>query len=195
MSWESNTILYHCNDERRCLKFLNSNTYMILSPEDGKWLGQGMYFWDNLGNAKYWEKEKRRKEPDKKHMIVAARVSLENVLDLTDKDICKELENVWSKYKEVLGIDSEPELGKKLNLLYRSIPDFSNIYKVIKVLGRYVNTPPNGFVKYMPRSETVEPVLSAKVIYNVKRNDAILERISCDEVNKYDEKGKLEFLE
>jgi hypothetical protein len=31
MPLESNFILYHCNDEKRYLKFLNSDTYMIIS--------------------------------------------------------------------------------------------------------------------------------------------------------------------
>ena len=52
MSIESNLVLYHCNDEKRCSRFVNSDKYMIVSHEDGSWLGQGMYFWDNLGNAK-----------------------------------------------------------------------------------------------------------------------------------------------
>ncbi len=195
MSWESNTILYHCNDEKRCLQFLDLDTYMILSAEDGKWLGSGMYFWDNLGNAEYWKKEKRRKEPDKKYMIVKARVSLEEVLDLTDLEVCKELNIVWQKYKDVLGICSEPELGKKLNLLYKSVPNFSNYYKVIKVLGRYVNTPLNEFVKYTPKSRKVEPILSAKIIYNVKNSDAILERMACNEVKTNGEERMLGVLE
>ncbi len=41
MPLESNLVLYHCNDEKRCLKFLDSDTYMIISNEDGRWLGQG----------------------------------------------------------------------------------------------------------------------------------------------------------
>lgn len=182
MSWVSNTVLYHCNDEKRCLQFLDSDTYMILSNEDGRWLGQGMYFWDNLGNAKYWKNEKRRKKSGENYLIVKARVSLENVLDLTDTEVCERVNSVWLKYKNTLGVDSEPELGKKLNILYRSIFGFGDCYKVIKVLGRYRNTPSNAFIKYDPGSGTTEPVLSAKVIYNVKKKEAILERMKCDEV-------------
>ena len=74
MPLESNLVLYHCNDEKRCLKFLDSDTYMIISNEDGRWLGQGMYFWDNYGNAKYWEKVKQRKDIDKKYLIVKASI-------------------------------------------------------------------------------------------------------------------------
>ena len=40
MPLELNLVLYHCNDEKRCLKFLDSDTYMIISNEDGRWLGQ-----------------------------------------------------------------------------------------------------------------------------------------------------------
>lgn len=34
--------LFHCNDEKRCLIFFSSDSYMIISQEDGKWLGSGM---------------------------------------------------------------------------------------------------------------------------------------------------------
>ncbi len=187
MSWEANIVLYHCNDEKRCQRFLKSDTYMIISPEDGDWLGQGMYFWDNLGNAKYWEYNKQRKAPDVKHLIIKARVSLENVLDLTDIEVCKSLDNLWNslqaKYKGKPNYDPKPRLGKKLNILYKSFPDFIENYKVIKVLGKYINTPPNGFIEYSPKEERIEPILSAKVIYNVKRKEAILERIACNEVD------------
>lgn len=188
MPLEANLVLYHCNDEKRCLKFLDSDKYMIISNEDGRWLGQGMYFWDNYGNAKYWEKVKQRKDIDKKYLIVKARVSLENILDLTDIEVCRKINKIWLKYKKTLGIDSEPELGKKLNLLYKTFPGFIDQYKVIKISGRYINTPQNGFIEYERNGTKIEPFLSAKIIYNVKKKEAILERIICEEEAKDEDK-------
>jgi hypothetical protein len=63
-----------------------------------------MCFWDNYGNAKYWEKEKQRKEPTKKYTIIKAKVSLENVRDLTDIKVCKKVNNIWLKYKKTYRI-------------------------------------------------------------------------------------------
>lgn len=51
-------ILYHCNKQEECLKFLNKQDYLISSQEDGIWLGKGMYFWDNISNARFWKREK-----------------------------------------------------------------------------------------------------------------------------------------
>ncbi|WP_304819379.1 hypothetical protein, partial [uncultured Clostridium sp.] len=85
---------------------------------------------------------------DKKYLIVKARVSLESILDLTDIEVCRKINKIWLKYKKTLGIDSEPELGKKLNLLYKTFPGFIDQYKVIKISGRYINTPQNGFIEY-----------------------------------------------
>ena len=52
---------YHCNDLERTKKFVE-NKELIMTQEDGYWLGKGMYFWDNLSNAHYWKKEKERKD-------------------------------------------------------------------------------------------------------------------------------------
>lgn len=55
-----NSILYHCNDKTRCQKFLDNKKFMIESKEDGIWLGNGMYFWDNLSNAKFWYRKNNK---------------------------------------------------------------------------------------------------------------------------------------
>lgn len=61
MEIRENIKVYHCNDKQRCEKFLKEDNYLIWSEEDGIWLGSGMYFWDNLSNAKYWKGEKNEK--------------------------------------------------------------------------------------------------------------------------------------
>lgn len=181
---ETNSLLYHCNDRKRSMKFLSSDTYMIISQEDGKWLGQGMYFWDNLSNARYWKGEKRRKRPEEDFIIVRARVSMEKLLDLMDQDICEsiwEIWNAWKKRAKIVSDENNIPLGKKLNVLYKMIPEFKNSYHVFKIYGKYNKTPPNNLFQYNLNSKLSEPTLAVKCIYNVKCNDAILERIAYQE--------------
>ncbi|WP_448860687.1 hypothetical protein [Clostridium sp.] len=183
MSIESNLVLYHCNDEKRCSRFVNSDKYMIVSHEDGSWLGQGMYFWDNLGNAKYWMGEKRRKEPSQKYEIVKARVSMEQLLDLTDIEVCEALQKLWDECEQKMNLPKgeKAELGLKLNTLCRNIEMFNNAYHVYKVFGKYNRTPKIRFITYDLTSDKVEPILSIKTIYNVKKHEAILEKAIVEE--------------
>ena len=54
--------VYHCNSEEKCNDFIIRKKLLESNhPYDSFWLGKGMYFWDNLGNAKYWRKEKLKK--------------------------------------------------------------------------------------------------------------------------------------
>ena len=50
----SKIYLYHCNTKNKCKNFLNNVLKLIESNHkyDDYWLGRGMYYWDNLGNAK-----------------------------------------------------------------------------------------------------------------------------------------------
>ena len=48
--------VYHCNSEEKCNDFIIRKKLLESNhPYDSFWLGKGMYFWDNLGNAKYWQ--------------------------------------------------------------------------------------------------------------------------------------------
>lgn len=53
---ESKAILYHSNTKEECDTFISQENYLIESKNayDDKWLGYGMYFWDNKGNAVWW---------------------------------------------------------------------------------------------------------------------------------------------
>ena len=55
-----NVNVYHANDRLKVENFLETNELII--SKDTNWLGKGMYFWDNLSNARYWKNEKLRKK-------------------------------------------------------------------------------------------------------------------------------------
>lgn len=172
-----NSILYHCNDKTRCQKFLDNKKFMIESKEDGIWLGNGMYFWDNLSNAKFWYRKKQQKHDEL--LIVQSNVYTDFLLDLTDLDVCNKMEQLWNKvYKEnEIKIPKDKiTLGVKLNYLYDYYDMFKDVYQVIKVIGKYKKTPQNSFYKYDLDSRRAEPTTAIKCIYNVKNVDAITTR-------------------
>lgn len=172
-----NSILYHCNDKTRCQKFLDNKKFMIESKEDGIWLGNGMYFGDNLSNAKFWYRKKQQKHDEL--LIVQSNVYTDFLLDLTDLDVCNKMEQLWNKvYKEnEIKIPKDKiTLGVKLNYLYDYYDMFKDVYQVIKVIGKYKKTPQNSFYKYDLDSRRAEPTTAIKCIYNVKNVDAIATR-------------------
>ena len=71
---ESKAILYHSNKQDECNKFISQEEYLILSgnSRDDVWLGKGMYFWDNRGNAEWWNKKQSKRNPNITYTIVAA---------------------------------------------------------------------------------------------------------------------------
>lgn len=56
---ESRIILYHSDTEKKCEEFIAKKDALVLSNnlKDDIWLGDGMYFWDNRGNANWWKRK------------------------------------------------------------------------------------------------------------------------------------------
>lgn len=176
-------VLYHCNDAFRCNKFINDASYLILSVEDGKWLGTGMYFWDNVGNAHYWKREKVRKSQNDSlnghtlYSIVQAGVYTDAMLDLTDIEVCEKVELIWEEYmKSINSSEKYVPLGAKLNTLFECFGFFQSNYSVVKVIGKYPLHSENHLFSYRLNRNNPEPFTAAKCIYNVKSADVIAER-------------------
>ena len=175
-----NVIGFHCNDEIRCTSFLSDPKYLIWSNEDGMWLGSGMYFWDNVGNAQYWRIGKIRKDKARKYKytIVKAHLILTNILDLTDKTVYDKVNSLWSDLCETIGgIPKDCPIGKKLNLLYNNY--MHDRIDIIKAFGYYPKTPDNGFFCIQPYER---PSLSIKIkcIYSVKNVRCVVDRKACE---------------
>ena len=98
-------IVYHTNDVKRSEEFLTNNKYIIIS-EDLDWLGKGMYFWDNISNAKYWIQKKKKDYEE--IMITESIIALDENLDLTDDSILIRIEELWKEFciKEKETIDN-----------------------------------------------------------------------------------------
>jgi hypothetical protein len=171
-------ILYHCNEEEKCNQFIEDNNYLIVSYEDGIWLGDGMYFWDNQYNANYWKNEKSRKNPKGSYSIVKVAADLSDLLDLTDVDIANKVDELWEECKKrySVGENIKETLGFKLNFLYECFDKFNEKYKIIKVFGKYFRTTSSELFQYSLKDKSVEPFSAAKIIYSVRNGECILER-------------------
>lgn len=159
-----NILGYHCNEKQLCVKFVNSGK-MIICVNDKYWLGEGMYFWDNLSNAKYWKVQKAKKQPCCEHAIVKASISLEKMLDLTDKETLSLVLQCWEKHNIAYSKNVKIiEHGKIVDFFTKK---YSNIVDcdVVKCCGYY---------GYNNTKKTPHLTDQAKIIYNVKSESAIL---------------------
>ena len=84
---------FHANYITECERFLSEESYIIDSKSDTDYLGRGMYFWEHQSNAIWWAKTHKN---DSAAMIVSADLSLQNVLDLSDDDICESLNKMFA---------------------------------------------------------------------------------------------------
>lgn len=142
---EAKVILFHSNESDKCKAFINNDVSLITSKngKDDIWLGDGMYFWDNKGNVDWWNNKQRNRKPNETFSIVRVNVNADNILDLTDYDVYMKLKYAWEKLAEKMQCNQELPLGNKLNMLF-SIDSFSQKYDIIKVFGKYNNTPAYG---------------------------------------------------
>lgn len=168
--------IYHCGKFEDIEKFKSGKTQLNISVEEGIWLGNGMYFWDNESNLEYWYSSKKRKEPNEKFTSVKVLVKLDKLLDLTDKkviDMCKESVQIM-RNKGIKGFDKNNDLGRDINMLFKHAPPF-NRYEVLKIIGYYERYKGDNFL-YETRNKksTAHPTANAKVIYSLKNREPII---------------------
>ncbi|WP_180542255.1 hypothetical protein [Staphylococcus haemolyticus] len=170
---------YHSNMESKIIKFQNKELPLLESLEDGYWLGKGMYFWDNYGNAQYWQRKVNGRK------IVKVILSLENLLDLTDKNHLRKLKKSfsWLKKKgsrsiDFAKLDDEYELGLVINTIFKESDKFSEWFHIVKCHGLYRDWTENDIltgkkvnINEIERSNFVTSVV--KTIYCVKDERAI----------------------
>lgn len=163
-----NIIGYHANTKDKILNCLANKN--LIEYKDTDWLGKGMYFWDNIGNAHYWKNEKIRKEEGTEIEILQANIYIDEVLDLTDTQNLKFINNLWERFvsgnlkKDI----PQNQLGKRLDYLFEAFSDkFS--YGVIKAYGKY-KTEHTTFYSFFKGSNIS---IRNKIIYSVKKNECI----------------------
>ncbi|EMC11771.1 hypothetical protein SMU74_05243 [Streptococcus mutans M2A] len=169
---------YHCNYSEKIKDFITRERLIVSQHKfDDNWSGKGMYFWDNLGNAKYWKGEKLKREKEKEVWIISLDITFDSntcsFLDLTDPEILKKI----VEYYQLTHPDQEIT-DKKIGVV---IDDYTSRYRVevVKILGNYRYTKsPNIDVDISKLS------FQAKTIYCVKEN--------CEANVKFDTVKKVE---
>ena len=128
---------YHVNSISKTDIFINSDS--LIESYDTDWLGNGMYFWDNMSNARYWANEKKRKDGVNCLRLVKGIIILDSILDLTDNDIVTMVDEIWATYVKKRSLCPNKPSGSKLNWIFSFFDGFSDKYKVIKAHGSYKN--------------------------------------------------------
>ena len=154
---------YHANDRERCERFINEKSYIIDSAEDTDYLGRGMYFWDNMSQAEWWLKTK------KKDAIVSAELNLDCVLDLTQKEIADQMAELYKmipeafiqKYIIVYGCLDEL-LGIRLNILFESFAELKSNFNVVKAQRSYPRKAESEFLKKTKLTSQTVSIYCAK---------------------------------
>ena len=169
-----NIDVYHANDELKIENFLKTNELII--SKDTNWLGSGMYFWDNLSNAKYWKNEKLRKKETTNIKIIKGKIFLEKLLDLTDEETVRYIDNIWNIISNSSKIQKmkieKAELGRKLDVIfdfYKAWLSKEFDYNVIKGLGSYKRD----LMRSLDLFSESNLTLTSKTIYSVKESTCI----------------------
>lgn len=159
---------FHANYIDLCEKFLSDETYIINSEGDTDYLGSGMYFWEHESNALWWNSTKKA---DSDSMIVSAELSLDNVLDLTDDDVCKLLDKMFAYINKSIVRKIEKKRGKKtsdgamgivLDSLFEAFKPQMSRYNIIKANKFYDKKEEADFLVSSPFTTKSVLILCAK---------------------------------
>lgn len=153
------TTLYHVNSMEKIEYFCTENK-LILSEHksDNKYAGDGMYFWDNRGNADFWFNQKLKyfNKRDLCLLVVSTEYDTEHLLDLTDQSQIKDyliiLDRIYG-----YGFFNGAELGEKVDYLC----------KVLECkLVRFISFYPKTYKSRLLKGSFVDN--KSKVIYCIK---------------------------
>lgn len=176
MNRNSTTACYHCNSSKKIMSLVERRELVISSHEqDDFWAGAGMYFWDNMSNARYWYVQKK-KHGENPSNIKIAKIYLtydeENeLLDLTDSETIELVENLAQIMKNKDGKDRR--IGKIIDEYCKE-----NNCKIVKEAGKYYSRK-----KPIPKileGTRITPFI--KIIYCLKEgNSDIITKTECVE--------------
>ena len=159
---------FHANYIPECERFLSEESYIIDSKTDTEYLGRGMYFWEHQSKAVWWAQTHKK---DSASMIVSAELSLENVLDLTDDDICKMLNKMFSYVdksivrkiaRERNCADSKGAMGIVLDSIFEAFNPQMSKYDIVKAAKSYDKKDEAEFLVASPFTTKIVLILCAK---------------------------------
>lgn len=164
----SEIIGYHANYYTKCDSFLEGKFEL---SEDTQWLGTGMYFWDNLSNAKFWKKQKIRKNPchyAEEYKIVIAKISCKDSFDFTNQEERDSFCFLWNIAKQKLSTEKILTMGfgQILDYVFFSFNFFD--CSVVKSHADYSRNEEN--FDLFGKSDLSSTI---KTIYSVRKDSAI----------------------
>lgn len=155
---------YHANNYDKTRAFVDRGE--LAFSEDTDYLGYGMYFWDNISNAKYWAKQKIKKDRLRYCYISTANVIVEEpILDLTDKNTLRLIRDLWLEFCKLQGAEKSQPLGVVLDTLYEYFDESLGQMKVAKCIGSYERWSKNKFLLELKNNYIDD---RPKTIYTVK---------------------------
>lgn len=159
---------FHANYTEECERFLSEESYIIDSKTDTEYLGRGMYFWEHRSKAEWWAKTHKTKSAS---IIVSAELSLENVLDLTDDDICNMLQKMYSYIDKSIvtkiarkrnRADSNKAMGIVLDSIFEAFKQQMMQYNIVKAVKIYDKKTESDFLFSSPFTTKSVMILCAK---------------------------------
>lgn len=173
--------LYHVDSEENNRKFIRNGS-LPATIEDGDWAGNGLYFWDNIGNAKYWIKKDKDNNANVKLTILKVLLSAsENkVLDLTEPETVKNFEHMVTKlsesFRRKFTWDSN-QRGSIINAFYDLLVEITHgdVFQVVKLIGYYPSAPNSDFFSKGDESSNLTPhvTIKSKTIYSIRDQELI----------------------
>lgn len=184
--------LYHVDKSCNNAAFV-SGAALTPSREDGDWAGNGVYFWDNIGNAHYWVKLRNYENITISKAMMRTRENF--ILDLTEPESASNFRRlakiIQERFDKSFDLTSETEKGAVINLVCSSlqkvhekmqekgvtVDDLPQPFKVVKVAGYYPSAPERDFFAVLGDKKLGPHVtLRTKVIYAVRDQTVLKQR-------------------
>ena len=182
---------HFCEHTRKCNAFVDKQL-AIVATGPSQWLGDGMYFWDNYGNALYWRRELNGDHIPEKDCMVTADIDMDYVLDLTDEETQVRINRAMQDILQIKKVsprnrshrslrnkiskDEELTPGQRLDYLlkYSRYRDELRGIKVVKATGRHPRlNDDNKVLSSLWGKKWPRPVVDTKIEYCVKDESAI----------------------
>lgn len=168
--------LYHVDKEDNNRRFKNDEN--IPEATDLDWGGNGLYFWDNIENAKYWKKQKNIKGYECNIAHAQLEITDDLILDLTTPESAQRFEETLSKFvsrKLINEKEFHNHRGAAINAYYNLFVRTGRVpFLVVKIIGHYPNTKSSNLF----RRDDDKPYASIenKTIYVVKDQRKLKDR-------------------
>lgn len=77
---------------------MTKHSFEQFHVKDDDWGGDGVYFWDNIGNTKYWLTSHWKNDKEQASIVqIELQVNINDILDLSEPIIVSEFEGTVNK--------------------------------------------------------------------------------------------------